>query len=125
MSNSNTESAQNESSHVNTDPAHLAYLLGNIHRMEFAKARGQYPAPKVRPQRKPHNMTNEQRLSYEFLKTWVHDFSEGFTGTELKKAFRQAAIILHPDQGGTPEKFMELKVHYESLRGLLFSIGSN
>lgn len=101
-----------------TDPAHLAYLLGQINRLEFNRPRGQYPAPQVRPQRKAHAFSSEQRYSYEFLKTWAHTLSEGFTATELKKAFRQAAISLHPDQGGDAQQFVALKGHYDNLRSL-------
>lgn len=106
-------------SNVHADPAHMAYLLGQISRLEFQTPRGQYPAPKVRPQRKPHNFSATQKLSYEFLKTWIHDFSEGFTANELKKAFRQVAMVLHPDQGGSTQQFVELKDHYENLRTLV------
>ncbi|UOF02578.1 J domain-containing protein [Bdellovibrio reynosensis] len=100
------------------DPAHMAYLLGKIGRLELQTPRGQYPAPKVRPQRKPHSFNHSQRQAYEFMKSWIHDLNEGFTANELKKAFRQAAIILHPDHGGNTEQFIDLKAHYETLKGL-------
>lgn len=105
-----------EASLLNADPSHLAFLMGQVHRKEFHSARGQYPAPKVRPQRKPHPLSPAQRQAYEFLKTWNHDLSEGFTASELKKAFRHTAMILHPDHGGPPQQFVELKEHYETLR---------
>lgn len=104
---------------LNSDPANLAYLMGQVGRFEFQKPRGQYAAPKVRPQRKPHNFSTHERLSFEFLKTWIHDLSEGYTDSELKKAFRQAAMILHPDQGGNTTQFMELKEHYATLKALV------
>lgn len=106
----------NFSSEINSDPSHLAYLMGHIGRFEFQSPRGQYSPPKVRPQRKPHTFMPHQRQSFEFLKTWIHDFSEAYTEAELKKAFRQAALILHPDQGGNPQQFMELKTHIEILK---------
>ena len=104
---------------LNADPAHLAYLLGQIGRFESRAPRGHYPAPRVRPQRKAHSFSSEQRQSFEFLKTWIQDLSEGFTASELKKAFRQAALRLHPDQGGSPEQFVSLKGHYEILQTVL------
>jgi hypothetical protein len=100
------------------DPSHMAYLIGNISRMQTSVPRGHYPAPKVRPQRKPHNLSNLQRQSFEFIKSWIHDFSEGFTEAELKKAFRQAAHILHPDHGGNAQNFMELKQHIDVLKSI-------
>ena len=102
-------------SEKNLDPSHLAYLIGNIERLSILP-RGGYPPPKIRPARKPHNLSDMQRLSYAFFKKWVHDFSDAFTESELKKAFRHAAIVLHPDQGGNTGLFMELKGHLESLR---------
>jgi len=112
-------SPEKETSSVQSEPAHLAYLLGKINRLEFSSARGQYPTPKVRPQRKPHTFSSEQRQSYEFFKTWITSLPEGFTGTELKKAFRQAAMVLHPDHGGSAQQFLALKNHYEVLRSLV------
>ncbi|MDG0817732.1 J domain-containing protein [Bdellovibrio svalbardensis] len=116
---SHDHSSSEKAADLNSDPANLAYLMGHIGRFEFQMKRGQYAAPKVRPQRKPHNFSTHERLSYEFLKTWVHDLPEGFTDSELKKAFRQAAMILHPDQGGNTTQFMELKEHYTTLKALL------
>lgn len=112
-------SPEREASFLSNDPAHLAYLLGNISIKKSQTPQGFYPAPKVRPQRKPHNFSATQRLSYEFFKSWVHEFSEGFTGSELKKAFRQAAIAVHPDHGGSTPLFLELKEHYEVLKSLV------
>lgn len=112
---------QNEDSILGADPAHLAYLLGKIERRETHAARGNYPAPRVRPQRKPHTFSNEQRLSFDFLKTLIQDLSEGFTATELKRAYRRAALQTHPDHGGSVHAFMALKEHYETLQGLVQS----
>ncbi|QDK37182.1 DnaJ domain-containing protein [Bdellovibrio sp. NC01] len=116
--NEGTGSQVNFSSEMSADPANLAYLMGHIGRFEFQKPRGQYAAPKVRPQRKPHSFSTAQRQSFEFLKTWIHDLSEGYSESELKKAFRQAALILHPDRGGNTQQFIELKAHYESLKAI-------
>lgn len=107
---------QSEASILNSDPAHLAYLLGQQRRMEFAGPRGHYPAAATRPQRKPHTFSEAQRESFEFLKNCIKELSEGFTANELKKAFRSAAMILHPDKGGSTDQFLALKKHYEQLR---------
>ncbi|WII71443.1 J domain-containing protein [Bdellovibrio sp. 22V] len=119
MGQNTASSLGNEASHLNSDPAHLAYLLGQIGRVELQTPRGHYPAPKVRPQRKPHSFSPSQRQAYEFMKSWIHDLSEGFTATELKKAFRQAALILHPDHGGNAQDFVNLKHQYEVLQSVV------
>ncbi|KHD87660.1 MAG: hypothetical protein OM95_13230 [Bdellovibrio sp. ArHS] len=118
MGENSNFSPENQVSSLNSDPAHLAFLLGQINRLEFQTRRGHYPQQKVRPQRKAHSFTPTQKLAYEFLKTWAHDLHEGFTATELKKAFRQAALALHPDHGGNTQQFLELKAHFQTLRAL-------
>lgn len=115
MGETHQPSSENEAAILSTDPAHMAFLLGKIHKRDSRLPRGQYPVSKVRAQRKPHNFTPAQRLSYEFLKSYIYDLPEGFTATELKNAFRQAAKVLHPDHGGSTHLFMELKGHYETL----------
>ncbi|MBO9667832.1 MAG: J domain-containing protein [Bdellovibrio sp.] len=106
----------NYSSVMDSDPSNLAYLMGQIGRVEFQNPRGQYPRSQVRPQRKPHALTPVQKQSFEFLKSYIHGLSEGFTESELKTAFRQAALILHPDQGGHTQHFMELRAHFAVLK---------
>lgn len=119
MGETSSAPSQNEASILSTDPAHLAFLMGQIARKETVSPRGHYPAPKIRPQRKPHNFTPAQRLSYEFIKSWASELPEGFTLSELKKAFRQAAIAVHPDHGGSVTLFLELKDHHEVLKNLV------
>lgn len=38
------------------------------------------------------------------------------TSGEIKKAYRNKAVTLHPDAGGDPKKFMELKRAYDVLK---------
>lgn len=111
----------NYSSVMDSHPSHLAYLMGQIERREFQTNRGQYPRTQVRPQRKPHVFTASQKQAFEFFKCWIHGLSEGFTATELRKAFRQTALILHPDHGGNAQQFMELKEHYAVLQSIFSS----
>jgi hypothetical protein len=100
---------------LDLDPTHLAYLIGNIRTRCTSIPRGNYPTTKARPSNPPHNLSNLQRQSFEFVKSWIHDLSESFTERELRKAFRQAALILHPDQGGNEQSFLELKKHIDVL----------
>lgn len=108
----------NYSSVMDSAPSHLAYLMGQIDRKEFQTNRGQYPRSQVRPQRKAHNFTAAQKQAFEYLKCWVHGLCDGFTESELRKAFRQTALRTHPDHGGTAQQFMELKECYETLQSI-------
>lgn len=101
------------------DPSHLAYLMGHVNRLNNTRICGKYPMSKVRPQRKPHDLTTLQRQAFEFLKTRIADLSEAFTERELKKAFRLAAMILHPDQGGNARDFLALKENLAILMDVL------
>lgn len=106
-----------------SDPANLAYLIGLQRRMDLNLVRGHYPKSKTPPpQRKAHAFTETQLDAYKYIKMWIVDLSEGFTAHELKRAFRKAALILHPDKGGKTEDFLALKRHYELLRPLVASI---
>ncbi|MGZ6470229.1 MAG: J domain-containing protein [Bdellovibrio sp.] len=108
--------SQSQSSESISDAPHMAYLLGQIPRFQTQKPRGHYPSPKIRPQRKPHVLSESQQISFAFIKKFAADLSDGFSATEIKKAFRMAAMTLHPDRGGDAKQFIELKSHYENLR---------
>jgi len=72
---------------------------------------------------KSEGMTQEQFKAYEFLFYCMdlpilkaHQlFPEKFNSSQLKKAFKIAALKQHPDTGGTHESFLELKKSYELL----------
>ncbi|MGZ3772686.1 MAG: J domain-containing protein [Pseudobdellovibrionaceae bacterium] len=119
MGESASSSGNNTHPNIYIDSSNMAYLLGQIRRFEAPVPRGNYPAPKVRTQRPQHTFTESQRQSFDFLKSYICDFSEAFSSGELKKAFRQAAMLLHPDRGGCARRFMELKQHYDNLRCLV------
>jgi hypothetical protein len=104
---------------IKSDPAHMAFLIGQIGRFDVRSNKNTYPRSTTRPQRKPHVLTASEALSFEYLKTHNLDLSPAFTEAELKKAFRHSAFILHPDQGGSTEQFVELKAHYENLKPVL------
>jgi hypothetical protein len=104
---------------IKSDPAHMAFLIGQIGRFDVRTNKNTYPRSTTRPQRKPHVLSSSEALSFEYLKIHNLDLSGAFTEVELKKAFRHSAFILHPDQGGSTEQFVELKAHYENLKVVL------
>lgn len=105
-----------ENSMNQVDPAHMAYLIGQLEVFKMRGKKQHYPAPKERPQRKPHAFSPLQKQAFTFIKGWIHDLPEGFTENELKRAYRKAALVLHPDRGGSAQNFIELKAQYENLK---------
>ncbi len=102
-----------------SEPAHLSYLMGRIQKTDLLLARHKYPhKTRVRP---PHKLTAPQTLAFEFFKTIVTDLSEAFTLNELRRAFRKAALKIHPDHGGSATDFIALKSHYTTLQGFFDS----
>lgn len=118
MGNSQAEATSYQGSDK-SDPAHMAFLIGQIGRFDIPVSSKAYPRSATRPQRKAHVLSALELQSFEFIKSYNHDLPAGFTEAELKKAFRHCAIALHPDQGGSTELFMELKEHYEILKSVL------
>ena len=115
-----------------TDPAYLAYLMGNIGRYSFNNKTAQKryphvrtsgtqnPQPAVPPVARPaHALNVSQAQSYEYLKSFNQSLTDSFDFQELKSAFRQAALRAHPDQGGSVALFIELKTHYQNLLAVL------
>jgi hypothetical protein len=103
-----------------TDPVHLAFLLGSVDRFSFTSCRAQKSYPRPRPKPRPaHVMTAPQQESFEYLKSFDGTLNDNFNSRELKTAFRVGALRTHPDQGGGAFEFMKLKAHYESLLSLL------
>jgi hypothetical protein len=108
------------SSETESFPVGMAWLMGNVDSRvstftpNTSRARSAYGV-RVKP-RAPHKFDATQTQSFEFLKTYVSELDFGFSPRELKSAYRKAAMILHPDQGGTNEKFRDLHRHFENLR---------
>lgn len=119
MENDPADSNQEQGSHQHFDISNMAYLLGKVGRLNLKSPRGHYPAPKVRPQRKPHDFSESQRCAFDFFKLWSTNLNDNFSETELKKAFRQIVLVLHPDRGGNSDAFLNLKMHYDNLRSLV------
>lgn len=112
-----TETPVHQDSAVLQDPAHLSYLLGQIPRLDIQLRRFRYPhTPRTRP---AHILTPIQTEAFDFIQSLVKDFSPAFTNQELRKAFRQAALKTHPDQGGSAEMYLKLKTYYRTLQTVL------
>lgn len=113
------DSNHNDSTCQAFDLSNMAYLLGKVGRLDLNSPRGHYPAPKVRPQRKAHIFSESQKYAFDFFKLWSNNLNDNFSEAELKKAFRQIVLVLHPDRGGNSADFLNLKMHYDDLRSLV------
>lgn len=118
-SEANSSSSQSHSTSFQggIDPAHLAFLMGQVNR-STSPIRGKYNVKPVVHVRKPHVLNEAQGLAFAFLKSIVNGLDEAFSSQELKKAFRQAALKVHPDRGGRAEDFQALNKHYAELKNL-------
>lgn len=99
-------------------PSGMAWLMGRVPSAapSTIRARSVYGV-KTKP-RPAHRFDATQTESFLFLKTRVPELENNFSPRELKSAYRRAALILHPDQGGTNETFRDLHRHFENLRRL-------
>jgi len=105
-------------SETETFPSGMAWLMGQVESATPSAVRARR-AYGVRPKpRRPHSFDATQTEAFHFLKNYVPELDLGFSPRELKSAYRKAALILHPDQGGTATKFRELHRHFECLRGV-------
>jgi hypothetical protein len=97
------------------------HLVGQIGTRRFeAPVKGQVyhrlrPAPRPRPD---HHLNSEQIDAMTFFASYGQPLNANFSMTDLKKAFRQMALKLHPDQGGTAIQFQRLLKSRKSLEAL-------
>lgn len=76
------------------------------------------PAPRPRPD---HKMNAEQEVAFQFFLNNKAGLAANFSRTDLRKAFRNLALKLHPDQGGTSSEFQGLLAARSSLESLFNS----
>lgn len=134
-----SESLENSEVHCETtshlEPAFLSQLIGSIpplrvqnhslSRKAYTFTKNQNADVKQSLKLKTHSMTEAQFKAYEtilyslelpILKAHTL-FPEGFSNSQLKKAYKIAALRNHPDTGGSHESFLEIKKCYELLMG--------
>lgn len=102
-----------------TDPAHLAYLMSQIQRLNFTSKKTTFAYPSLkrptnthpRVQEKPsielppHVLTETELQAANDFKNWNEALNPRFSKAELKAAFRRLAKRLHPDlslKSGSP-----------------------
>lgn len=108
----------NSSREFDTDPAHLAYLMSQVQKLETPhnRAAKAYPQAPPRPVT-PYLLTEPQSKAQVYFQSWDEPLSPRFTRAELKAAFRRLAKRLHPDLSlRSGQEFMELKKSYEILK---------
>ncbi len=103
--------------YLGVDPAYMAFLIGQVRKHEGTPT-GKYPHKKFVRVRTPHTMSESQKVAFEFFQRHLPEFLDGFTSSELKAAFRSAALKLHPDTGGSAYEFIQLRQHHQELNKL-------
>lgn len=96
------------------DPAHLAFLIGKIPKVQFQKT-SQYKS-QTRVFTAPARLNETEKQAYLKFYQWGVMLPKSFSNIDLKTAFRRLALQLHPDQGGSHEDFLDLKRAYFTLR---------
>jgi hypothetical protein len=100
------------------DPAHLAYLMGQVGRSIPVSPRGKYAHRLTPVVRKAHVLSDLQREALTFMKRFMPSLDETMTAYELKKAFRLGAHRVHPDRGGSAELYAQLRLQHACLSTL-------
>jgi len=126
-------------SHEDTDPLHLAFLMGNIRKTQVSKqAKNQfyYQTNQDRhscnqncvtkissialptPPSPPTHLNQLQQTAWLWFWKKGAPLNEIYTRQELQKQFRKLAQILHPDKNGHPKAndlFIQLREYYHQL----------
>lgn len=110
------------------DPMHLSYLLGSldIETVPVVSAlKNPYLKYKKIIQRPNHILTSLQQKALELINNFLSQADSlpgNFNLQQLKRSYKKAALIAHPDCGGSHESFLALKSDYEMLLAFLRSI---
>ncbi len=110
------------------DPMNLSYLLGNLEIDSISPVLGlknpylKYKKTIVIPD---HKLAHSEQSAFELINFYLSQPSQlikNFNMTQLKRAYKKAALRAHPDCGGTHERFLQLKSGCELLVAFLNSI---
>lgn len=66
-----------------------------------------------------HSFTQEQSKAFFDLNNIVPGLTESFSHSQLKAHYRKAALLTHPDRGGSNESFQAVKKSIEILSTLV------
>jgi hypothetical protein len=113
---------------VETSYPYMSWLLGQIPISKSTDARHgalksfektpYIRCKKVVPMRPAHILTAIQRQAFDFLKRYSNELPENFGGNDLRKAYRKALLLSHPDQGGSNQAFWEVQQAYQTLKSI-------
>jgi curved DNA-binding protein CbpA len=105
-----------------SDYNHMSWLLGQtprtLNQKGFKNTLYQQYQPKVKP-RPSHQMNANQKEAYFTISQYVCEFKDNFSAKDLKQAFRLAALMTHPDQGGSATAFVKVQQAYVCLQTVL------
>lgn len=93
-------------------------LLGNMSALNFSQSfhstdyKKFHAPPKPRPANK---LSQDQLTAFLFFAAHSAKLEANFNNKDLKRAFRTLAFKMHPDHGGNPQTFLELKAAYDLL----------
>ncbi len=96
-------------------------LLGQVEKLVFSQkfSSTTYRSFKRPPiERMPHQLSPIQNEAFQFLSNWGTNLAPNFSPSDLKKAFRKAALRLHPDRGGDASLFLKLNTFKKILENL-------
>jgi hypothetical protein len=100
----------------------LGSLLTSLNPVHFYVPAGtkKYPHKTVKSKPRPaHRFNPQQAHGFQFMLQCGAQLQDNFNKRELEAAFRALALKLHPDQGGSTEKFLQLLEARKSLQSLL------
>ncbi len=103
-------------------PLGFAWILGQgpVLRSHPQKIRPGHKAygVKARPPA-PHRFTETQQQAFDLFLEWGTELSRSFRTADLRRAWRKAALVTHPDQGGTSADFRRAQEAYAILQTVL------